>query len=186
MTIFNAISIMSILGFALCLSAAAVSDARHYKIPNRLPIAIAALWILYIITDRLAPDGGNVPIVWHFLVALVVFLVFFAAFALGRMGGGDVKLIAATALWVGPEGIAPFLILTSVAGLVLTLIISLLRGRLGQPKSPASDTNTETDTDLHPDAADSAREPKAQIPYGIAIAVGGLFVASQLIVNRFA
>lgn len=181
MIIFDLISVALILGFGYCLVAAAVSDARHYIIPNRLTVSIVALWLLYIIVDRLAPNGGEVAVLWHSIVALVVFLIFFAAFALGRMGGGDVKLIAATALWVGPEGIAPFLILTSIAGLFVTAAKLFL----GKRSEPTRTGPIESETSPNPDNAEPSEKPSREIPYGIAIAVGGLFVAGQLIVNRF-
>ncbi len=47
----------------------------------------------------------------------------FGAFAAGFMGGGDVKLMTAVALWAGPDKVLPFLLFMSLAGLALALVI---------------------------------------------------------------
>jgi prepilin peptidase CpaA len=77
------------------------------------------------------------------------------------MGGGDVKLAAALALWFSPQSIIKFLVLTSLAGGVLTLGV-LAWHRLKQ------------------------REGRPEIPYGVAIAFGGLAILTQRFLNQFA
>ena len=77
------------------------------------------------------------------------------------MGGGDVKLAAALALWFSPASTVKFLVLMSLAGGVLTLVVVALhrvRGRAGRP----------------------------EIPYGVAIAFGGLVILTQRFLNQFA
>jgi prepilin peptidase CpaA len=93
--------------------------------------------------------------------AIFVFLLFAAAFAAGMMGGGDVKLAAALALWFSPSGTVKFLVFTSLAGGVLTLaLVAWHRAR--------------------------KREGRPQIPYGVAIAIGGLAILAQRFLNQFA
>jgi prepilin peptidase CpaA len=77
------------------------------------------------------------------------------------MGGGDVKLAAALALWFSPASTLKFLLLMSLAGGVLTLGVMAFH-RLKQ------------------------REGKPEIPYGVAIAFGGLFILTQRFLNQFA
>ena len=84
-----------------------------------------------------------------------------AAFFAGMMGGGDVKLAAALALWFSPASTIKFLILMSIAGGVLTLLIlAWHRAR--------------------------KREGRPEIPYGVAIAFGGLAILTQRFLNQFA
>ena len=94
-------------------------------------------------------------------LGLGVFILLAAAFYVGMMGGGDVKLAAALALWFSPLSTMKFLVLMSLAGGVLTLIVVILhrvRRRAGKPK----------------------------IPYGVAIAFGGLAILAQRFLNQFA
>jgi prepilin peptidase CpaA len=92
--------------------------------------------------------------------AAIVFAVLAAAFYVGMMGGGDVKLAAALALWFPPVGTIKFLVWMSLAGGLLTLgILAWHRAR--------------------------RREGRPQIPYGVAIAVGGLAILGPILAQRF-
>jgi prepilin peptidase CpaA len=77
------------------------------------------------------------------------------------MGGGDVKLAAALALWFSPRSTIQFLVLTSLAGGVLTLgVLAWHRAK--------------------------RREGRPEVPYGVAIAFGGLAILTQRFLNQFA
>jgi prepilin peptidase CpaA len=90
----------------------------------------------------------------------VVFILLAGAFYAGMMGGGDVKLAAALALWFPPSGILKFLVLMSLAGGVLTIgIVAWHRAK--------------------------HREGRPEVPYGVAIAVGGLGVLAPILTQRF-
>jgi prepilin peptidase CpaA len=82
------------------------------------------------------------------------------AFYTGMMGGGDVKLGAALALWFSPGAIVKFLVLTSLAGGVLTVALLVWHRA-------------------------KRREGRPQIPYGVAIAFGGLAILTQRFFNQF-
>ena len=72
-------------------------------------------------------------------VACFVFALFAGAFAAGMMGGGDVKLIGALALWLPGLKLLKMLLWMSIGGGVLTLLMLLLhkaRPREGQPEIP--------------------------------------------------
>ena len=143
---------------ALILVVAAVIDARTYIISNRLNLTVAALAPLYWWASALPlwPDAAV-----QVGVAVAVLLVLALAFYAGMMGGGDVKLAAALALWFPPYFTVKFLILMAMAGGVLTLLLLVahrVRRRPGRPK----------------------------IPYGVAIAVGGLAVLAERYLNHFA
>lgn len=129
------------------LLVAAWGDLRRRTIPNPLNAAIALL----------APVwwwAGGLPL-WPDAalqagMALLLFALFAALFAAGMMGGGDVKMIAAVALWFTPIESLRVMTITALAGGLLTVMVALdhsVRKRPGMP----------------------------EIPYGIAIATGGLW-----------
>ena len=132
-------------------------DLKTRTIPNWLNLAIALGAVAFWIAVGL-PVWPEVAL--RLAVAFVTFWVFAAAFAMGAMGGGDVKLIAALALWLPWQAVLVLLFLMSIAGGVLTLGY-LIRHRLAK------------------------REDKLEIPYGVAIAFGGLWLISERFLNQF-
>ena len=143
---------------AILLLVAAVIDVRTFTISNKLNLCVALLAPLYWISTAL-PLWPHAAI--QLAVGAGVFAVFAAAFYAGAMGGGDVKLAAALALWFSPASTVKFLVLMSLAGGVLTLLVLAahkLRHREGRP----------------------------EIPYGVAIAFGGLAILTQRFLNQFA
>src|SRR6185437_3635688 len=92
---------------AFALLGAAFCDVRSYEIPDGFAVAIIGAFAL-------ATLGGNLT---EALVALPIGATFFAAgavmFSRGWLGGGDVKLLAATALWVPPMLLGPFTVVVS-------------------------------------------------------------------------
>ncbi|MCL6728454.1 A24 family peptidase [Sphingomonas hankyongi] len=143
---------------AALLITAAVIDVRTFTISNRLNATVALLAPLYWLSIALAPWPG---IAVQVAAGLAVFTLLAAAFFAGMMGGGDVKLAAALALWFSPASTIKFLILMSIAGGVLTLLI------LGWHRA-------------------RKREGRPEIPYGVAIAFGGLAILTQRFLNQFA
>ena len=143
---------------AVLLLIAAVIDVRTFTISNRLNIVVALLAPLFWWASGLPlwPDAA-----FQVATAVGVFVLLALAFYAGMMGGGDVKLAAALALWFPPLTTVKFLILMSIAGGVVTavaLIVHRARGRQGRPK----------------------------IPYGVAIAFGGCAILAERFLNHFA
>ncbi len=147
-----------LIGLAVLLLVAAVIDVRTFTISNRLNLTVALLAPLYWLSTSL-PLWPGVGI--QLAAGAGVFVLLAGAFYAGMMGGGDVKLAAALALWFQPASIIKFLLLTSVAGGVLTLGIVAFH-RLKR------------------------REGRPEIPYGVAIAFGGLAILTQRFLNQFA
>ena len=141
--------------FPLCLAVAACSDFFTMRIPNRVPaILLAAFFIV-------APLAGLglADIAMHLGAGLIVFSVCFALFALNVMGGGDAKLLTASAVWFGLTfSLFEFLVLVSFFGGVLSLAIIRLRAH----------TNTILASGL-PIPSHLVLEKK--VPYGIAIGI---------------
>jgi prepilin peptidase CpaA len=147
-----------LIGLAAILVIAAVVDVRTFTISNRLNLTVALLAPAYWASIALAPWPG---VAIQLAAGAAVFTLLAGAFYAGMMGGGDVKLAAALALWFSPMGTVRFLVLMSLAGGVLTLVLVVWhRAR--------------------------KREGRPQIPYGVAIAFGGLAILAQRFLNQFA
>jgi prepilin peptidase CpaA len=146
--------------FAAILGMALVTDVQSLRIPNRL---CAALVLLY--PAHLFAGGALVNAPTAVLVALAVLAAGLLPFARGWMGGGDVKLLAATSLWMGPDAILPFLMVTALIGGVLA---AMMISRFRFPVVRAAETVGLTEVgDLLMGKA---------IPFGVAIALAGWIV----------
>jgi prepilin peptidase CpaA len=157
----------TILAFAGLLIAAAASDWRSLMIPNRYCLALVALFPSYVIAQ-----GGDVAWVGHVLYGGGAFAAGFLLFSLRICGGGDVKLFAAVALWAGPMLFLPMMIYTALCGGLMAVVL-WVHHRLRRSSVPANFNY----------AADSAAFSKQPMPYAVAIAAGGLFVALQLLMG---
>jgi prepilin peptidase CpaA len=142
---------------AAALLAAAIGDWRSRTIPNRLNGAIALFAIPYWFSLGLDPWPDMAA---QLGIGLGVFALFALAFRLGMMGGGDVKMAAALALWLPLGAVVKLLVIMSIAGGVLTLAM-LIPARL----------------------AKAAGQP--EIPYGIAIAFAGFWLIGERFLNHF-
>jgi prepilin peptidase CpaA len=146
-----------LLALAATLVVAAVIDVRTFTISNRLNAAVAAGAPLYWMSIALNPWPGMAI---QLAAGTIVFVLLAGAFFAGMMGGGDVKLASALALWFSPAGTLKFLVLMSIAGGVLTLgIVAWHRAQ--------------------------KREGRPEIPYGVAIAFGALAILTQRFLNQF-
>ena len=112
---------------SIAAAAAAVAcDIRTRRIPNALTFGCAFAAFVYLgLTSGLAglATAGEG---WIVGVAL-----FFPFFALGGMGAGDVKLLAALGAWLGPSETVWLAIFAAMAGGVLGIVVALGRGYLG-------------------------------------------------------
>lgn len=148
--------------FPFCMVYAAVSDALSMTIANRVSVLLVLAFALA------APLTGMdwTLYAWHFAAFAMVLGVTFALFALGAMGGGDAKLMAATALWMGfGVTLVEYLFDAAVLGGMLTLALMALR---------ASPVGTLIGSRR---VAAYFTDPKAGIPYGIALGTAGLMAA---------
>ena len=150
---------LALLGMlAAALVWIAVVDVRTYTISDRINLAIALLAPVYWWSAGvpLWPDAAI-----RLGLGIAVFLLFAGAFYMNVMGGGDVKLAGALALWFTPYETLKLIVIMSIAGGVLTLIVMGIhhaRKKTGRP----------------------------EVPYGVAIAVGGLWLLAQRFLNHFA
>jgi prepilin peptidase CpaA len=166
-------------GFLTLLGLAAVTDIRERRIPNLLTGALAALYPVYVLVSP-------TPVAWLAALGLaaVVFVVGLGLFARGLIGGGDVKLLAALSLWAGPEQFVWFILVTTLAGGVLSLI-SLWSRRWGfmveahlaaRGLVPASGRPAA----LPDGSAGEVTDRGTTLPYAVAIAAGGIAIILEL------
>lgn len=151
------VQIACFVSLAGLLCHAAVSDATRRIIPNWLTAAVALLAIPYWFGIGLSPWPG---MALQLTLALVTFVLFAGLFAFGLMGGGDVKLLAALALWLPLSRFVELIVIMSLAGGVLTLAMVIrhrMQRRIGQP----------------------------EIPYGLAIVAAAAWAFSEPFINQF-
>ena len=136
---------------AVLLLMAAWTDIKTRTISNELNATIALLAVIFwfIAGEALWPD-----VAIRIAVALGVFMVFALLFVLKLMGGGDVKMIAALALWLPIKGLVAMLTVMALSGGLIGLFL-LIRQK------------------FRPNAE------RPEIPYGVAIAIGGLWVIAN-------
>ena len=137
--------------------AAAVNDACSYRIPNYMSALLLLLFPFFVVTAPFAIDWHQ-----HLGVFALVALSGFGMFMGHLIGAGDIKLLASASLWAGPHFIAVLLVVTAIAGGILSIVMAIMthyRHR-GAENAPPLD--------------------KIAIPYGIAIAAGGLSVLGLL------
>jgi prepilin peptidase CpaA len=154
---------------------AAVSDLRSYLIPNRICLAIAALYPVY----WLAGYFGGTPMDWTggVLAAALIFAVGFVFFSMGVIGGGDVKLFSAVALWAGLNWLLMLVIIVGVAGGIVSL------GIIGAKAAMLIRLPADVRTVAYPGGTVGMFRAilKTPAPYGAAIAFGGLFIIYRLL-----
>jgi len=165
MTINDWIQVAAAAATIILLVAAGVTDITRYRIPNVIVYAIAAAFAAGAVFNLSWP-----AVAWPVLAAAVMFALGAGLFALRVFGGGDVKLIAAMALWTGFADLMRFLLVMSIAGGLLGMVW-IVRRRSQQP-AMASETASSADSP----ASDAPPQPKVpnRIPYGVAIAIAGL------------
>src|SRR5687767_12167207 len=109
-----------VVALAIALLVAAATDWRRRQIDNWLNLAIALAAPLFWWASGLSLWPG---VALQLGVGVAAFAVFAAMFALKWMGGGDVKLLTALALWIEPEWFLKLLIMMALVGGLLTLLM---------------------------------------------------------------
>jgi prepilin peptidase CpaA len=152
------------------LAAAAACDLASFTIPNSLSLALAAVFALFALVVHLPPGAFS----FHLLAGLIALGAGFALFAFGYIGGGDAKLFAAVALWLGLHDFLAYALVSSVMGGLLTLTLLMLR----QWPLPAGLARFDWIIRLH--------EKSSGIPYGVALASGALVILPHAEILRLA
>lgn len=161
--ILSLVTSLATVGFVFAMVYAGLVDLTTMRIRNSLVLVLFAGYVV------LAPLAGFTleEVAWSAAIAAGLLMVSFVFFACGWMGGGDAKLLAVTALWLGFEQVPNFLVYTALFGGALTLVVLQLR-LVGLP-------------------AFLGRKPwimrlqsdRTGIPYGVAITLAALVVFPQ-------
>jgi len=149
-----------LLLFPAMMAFAASSDLFSMTISNRVSLILVGGFFVLAFMSGMTPHD----VLWHVGAALTVLAFTFAFFARGWIGGGDAKLAAATALWLGFEHLMPYLLYASLFGGLLTLLI--IRFRI--TPLPAALAEQEWIKRLH--------RLDGGVPYGIALAAAALLI----------
>lgn len=138
----------------------AMSDLVSYKIPNWIPAGLAGLFVLAAILGGLSLETVG----WHVAVGFGALVFGMVLFALRVIGGGDAKLFAAGALWMGPAFVLKYCIYFAIIGGAFAVALMMLR----KAPLPASASRIAFLNQL--------LRPDAGIPYGVALGLGALIV----------
>ena len=146
--------------FPALMAFAASSDLLTMTISNRVSLVLAGGFVVLALVSGMSVSDA----LSHVGAACVVLVVAFGFFTRGWIGGGDAKLAAATALWLGFDHLLPYLIYASLFGGALTLLLIQFRH---QPL-PAVLAKQAWVQRLH--------DKNGGVPYGIALAAAALAV----------
>ncbi len=149
-----------LLLFPSLMAFAASSDLLTLTISNRISLALGVGFLILA-----ALCGVDLQtILWHVVAGLGVLTIGLVLFARGLVGGGDAKLAAVTALWLGFDQLVDYALISSLLGGIITL--ALLAFRL--VPLPSWLTNNACVVKLH--------QPGGGVPYGIALAAAALVI----------
>jgi len=155
-----ATDVIRLLLFPALMAFAASSDLLTMTISNRLSLALTGGFLLVAFITGMSLYAFGM----HVAAAAVVLLVAFVFFSRGWIGGGDAKLAAATALWLGFDHLLDYMLYASLFGGALTLAILQFR----KLPLPSALSRQAWILRLH--------ETGGGVPYGIALAVAALAV----------
>ncbi len=162
--------VLVLVVFPLLLVMAAGWDIASFTIPNFLQLALIASFAAFVVAAGMAPAAiGS-----HLLAGFLGLAAGFTLFALGYIGGGDAKLFACIALWLGFHNLPEFALLASIMGGALTLTLLSIR----RMPLPAWLTHQHWILRLH--------EARGAIPYGVALAAGAFLILPQADIFRMA
>jgi len=146
--------------FPAIMAFAASSDLFTMTIANRVSLFLAGGFLLLAALTGM----GAADMLWHVGAAATVLVVAFVFFSCGWIGGGDAKLAAATALWLGFAHLFDYLVYASILGGALTLLLLQFRAM----PMPAPLAGRQWAERLHCKGGG--------VPYGIALAAAALVV----------
>ncbi len=156
--------LLFLLVFPVLVITAALRDLTTFTIPNWISLALlAAFFPAALVSGAGLTQVGICLGIGVAALALGVFM-----FAMGWIGGGDAKLLAAASLWMGWPQIMPFLVYTALAGGVLAM--SLIGLRSGWVRRYAVSG---------PSWVGRLAAVDGPAPYGVAIAAGALLAFPQ-------
>ena len=149
-----------LLFFPFLMIDSAFSDLVSMTISNKVSLLLMGGFVIMAYATSMPLEA----FAWHWGIFMLVLVVSFGLFAFGAVGGGDAKLAASTALWLGWEHTLIYLVIASLIGAGLTLLMLRLRGNI----IPARIEKIDWIARLY--RADTG------IPYGIALGAAAVLV----------
>jgi prepilin peptidase CpaA len=163
-------SLIALVPLIVLLAMAAGWDLASFTIPNFLQVSLILAFIGFALVSHVPLSALGT----HLLAGALGLTVGFALFAFGYIGGGDAKLFACIALWLGFRDLPAYTLVACVLGGGLSLAILTLR----KLPLPAFLARRSWMLRLH--------DPKAGVPYGVALAAGVFLILPQTEVFRLA
>ncbi len=151
--------------FPLAMAFAAANDLFTMKIPNKISLVLIVGFALAALYVRLPLEAA----LTHVAIGAAALAAGFVLFSLRLLGGGDAKLMAAGALWMGPEHVMLFIAYLTIFGGLLSAAVLVYRKYI-----PVS-------AEAVPGWAAKLHVPGTGVPYGIAIAASGMLMYPQTI-----
>jgi len=159
------IVILSLLLFLGIIVAAAIYDLVTYTIPHFAPLTLIALFVFFAVWQGMP----WIAVMSHGSTGIAMLAAGWMLFAVGLLGGGDVKLFAAISLWMGWGELVNYLIMFSLCGGLLALSLLFFR------RLPLANF-------LKRHAWIVTLHDRAQgVPYGIALAAGAFLARPELL-----
>src|SRR5258708_5517204 len=174
----SVVHLLIIACYAGLLLAAATQDMLSLKLPNRLSLAILLLYPGHVLVSALPVDWQSSLVLAGVVLAGGIFCFF-----MGWPGGGDANFFAVVALGAGPIWFPQFVIVTGIAGGVIAGVMlarRYLAPRFAPRWAAAYGLGVAGGPPLDPA---SKRAEQMSLPYGVAIALGGLSVAVSLLMQ---
>lgn len=150
------------------LAVSASADLASRRIPNLLPVCIAATGFVYAVSQ-----GARAAVV-TLAIGVLVAAVLVLAWSARVLGGGDVKLATASVLCLGPERVGHFLAATAIAGGALSLVAAAFAYASRQAAAVETVAVATTAGPMRPSVVRSVT-----VPYGAAIAVGAIYALAR-------
>ncbi|GJE15828.1 A24 family peptidase [Methylobacterium marchantiae] len=156
-------SVTLLIVFPFLMAYAAARDVLTMLIPNTVSLLLLLGFAVFAASTGL----WGWDLASHLGAGAATLAVTFTLFAFGIIGGGDAKLAAATAIWIGFDHLADYLVVASIAGGALTLAILVARSH------PLPSALGRFPFALH------LHDAKTGVPYGVALSLGALIVIPE-------
>ena len=167
----GAFGIIGVLAFLALSTYAAFSDITRYQIPNWISLAIIADFVVIAAFGAISGTFEPLAMAWRLGAGVALLIAGFGLFAANIIGGGDAKLLAASAVWFGWAGLFRYVILMTLLGGLLAIVIIGLR-RFAPPRAWSGQKWLA-----------NLRSGEHGIPYAIAIAGASWLMFCPLLPN---
>ena len=165
----------ALLSFPPLMIFAACMDLFTMRISNKISIALVLCFLpLAALSGLPVWSIASDSISMHYACGLLVLMITFGLFALGKIGGGDAKLTAASTVWMGWGAIVDYLAIAALLGGALATLILLLRAF----PLPLALLEKTWIARLH--------QRKGKIPYGVALGLAAIIVYPETAIWRAA